>query len=296
MPWRPSSLWVRRTWARRWLGLLGLGLLIAVVGGITLAVTAGARRTASAFDRLQARQQRADDSSRARTAGPGHPRRVRRLAHPGHVGRADRSSTRGQRRRCRHLHRSSPRAERHVLRRRGGRVRAARRLMTASSPDASQAGTSRTRSSSTSRRWPRGTPGWARRFASTRWLTTRWRRSSVSELEDPSGPVIDAKVVGISRGAEDISDLPEPIFFAGPGVPRPVGPADRRGDRPSPWSTPIGTASTRSIHEAQRAARSPLGRESCGRPRRLRARASETPSTSRSPSSRSSRWPRHSPA
>jgi hypothetical protein len=49
------SLWVRRTWTRRWLGLLGLGLLIAVVGGITLAVTAGARRTASAFDRLQAR-------------------------------------------------------------------------------------------------------------------------------------------------------------------------------------------------------------------------------------------------
>ena len=48
------SLWVRRTWTRRWLGLLGLGLLIAVVGGITLAVTAGARRTASAFDRLQA--------------------------------------------------------------------------------------------------------------------------------------------------------------------------------------------------------------------------------------------------
>ena len=47
------SLWVRRTWIRRWLGLLGLGLMIAVVGGVTLAVTAGARRTASAFHRLE---------------------------------------------------------------------------------------------------------------------------------------------------------------------------------------------------------------------------------------------------
>ena len=47
------SLWVRRTWTRRWLGLLGLGLMISVVGGVTLAVTAGARRTASAFHRLE---------------------------------------------------------------------------------------------------------------------------------------------------------------------------------------------------------------------------------------------------
>ena len=47
------SLWVRREWSRRWLGLLGLGLLIAVVGGVTLAVVNGARRTSTAFDRLR---------------------------------------------------------------------------------------------------------------------------------------------------------------------------------------------------------------------------------------------------
>ncbi len=46
------SLWVRKEWSRRWLGLLGLGLLIAVVGGITLAVVNGARRTSTTFDRL----------------------------------------------------------------------------------------------------------------------------------------------------------------------------------------------------------------------------------------------------
>ena len=47
------SLWVRKEWSRRWLGLLGLGLLIAVVGGVTLAVVNGARRTSTAFDRLR---------------------------------------------------------------------------------------------------------------------------------------------------------------------------------------------------------------------------------------------------
>ena len=35
--------------------------------------------------------------------------------------------------------------------------------------------------------------------------------------EEPHGPTIDANVVGISRGVEEISDVPEPIFFAGPG-------------------------------------------------------------------------------
>ena len=34
--------------------------------------------------------------------------------------------------------------------------------------------------------------------------------------EAPRGPVIDATVVGVSRGIEDVSDIPEPIFFAGP--------------------------------------------------------------------------------
>src|SRR5262245_47699507 len=47
------SLWVRREWSRRWLSLVGLGLLIAVVGGITLAVVNGARRTSTAFERFR---------------------------------------------------------------------------------------------------------------------------------------------------------------------------------------------------------------------------------------------------
>ena len=46
-------LWVRTEWSRRWVGLLGLAVLIAVVAGTTLAVVNGARRTSSAFDRLR---------------------------------------------------------------------------------------------------------------------------------------------------------------------------------------------------------------------------------------------------
>jgi predicted lysophospholipase L1 biosynthesis ABC-type transport system permease subunit len=47
------SLWVRREWSRRWVGLVGLGLLIALVGGVTLAVVNGARRTSTAFERFR---------------------------------------------------------------------------------------------------------------------------------------------------------------------------------------------------------------------------------------------------
>jgi ABC-type lipoprotein release transport system permease subunit len=45
-------LWVRSEWRRGWAGLLALGLLIAMSGGVTLAVAAGARRADSAIDRF----------------------------------------------------------------------------------------------------------------------------------------------------------------------------------------------------------------------------------------------------
>ena len=45
-------LWVRSEWRRGWGALLALGLLIAVAGGVTLAVAAGARRADTAMDRF----------------------------------------------------------------------------------------------------------------------------------------------------------------------------------------------------------------------------------------------------
>jgi ABC-type lipoprotein release transport system permease subunit len=46
------GLWVRSEWRRGWRSLLGLCLLIALGGGVTLAALGGARRADSAFDRF----------------------------------------------------------------------------------------------------------------------------------------------------------------------------------------------------------------------------------------------------
>jgi hypothetical protein len=45
-------LWVRSEWRRRWGALLALGLLVSFAGGVTLAVAAGARRADTAIDRF----------------------------------------------------------------------------------------------------------------------------------------------------------------------------------------------------------------------------------------------------
>ncbi len=46
------GLWVRSEWRRDWRSLVGLALLIAVGGGVTLAAVGGARRADTAFDRF----------------------------------------------------------------------------------------------------------------------------------------------------------------------------------------------------------------------------------------------------
>lgn len=46
------ELWVRSEWRLGWRALCGLALLIAIGGGVTLAAVAGARRADSAFDRF----------------------------------------------------------------------------------------------------------------------------------------------------------------------------------------------------------------------------------------------------
>lgn len=47
-------LWVRSRWRTRWRALLGIVLVVAIAGGITLAAVAGARRADTAFDRFLA--------------------------------------------------------------------------------------------------------------------------------------------------------------------------------------------------------------------------------------------------
>jgi hypothetical protein len=46
-----AALWARREWRRRWRALVVLGLLAGMAGGVTLAAIAGARRTATVYDR-----------------------------------------------------------------------------------------------------------------------------------------------------------------------------------------------------------------------------------------------------
>ena len=53
-------LWVRSEWRRGWPGVLALGVLIAIAGGVTLAVAAGARRADTAMDRFIAATNQVD--------------------------------------------------------------------------------------------------------------------------------------------------------------------------------------------------------------------------------------------
>jgi hypothetical protein len=46
-------MWVRSEWRRAWGGLVALGVLIAIAGGVTMAAAAGARRADSAIARFQ---------------------------------------------------------------------------------------------------------------------------------------------------------------------------------------------------------------------------------------------------
>lgn len=55
-----ARLWARATVRARWRSLVVLGLLVGVTAGLALATVDGARRTATAFDRLDARENAPD--------------------------------------------------------------------------------------------------------------------------------------------------------------------------------------------------------------------------------------------
>jgi hypothetical protein len=210
------SLWVRSTWARRWPGLLGLGLLIAVVGGVTLAVTAGARRTASAFHRLEAATNA--PTVQVELAEADNPTEALYADMPSAATLADEIT----------------------------RVPAVAGVAVASfigatpDPDGSWFAVvaSEARGAAPTDRLLAGRPPnplepneiVVNEAAAAAWHTGVGRTLRIHTLghdqmltfaglehEDAHGPTIDATVVGISRGVEEISDVPEPVFFAGPG-------------------------------------------------------------------------------
>ena len=54
------GLWGRGELARRWKALVALGVLAGLVGGLTLAAVAGARRTSTAYERFREATGRSD--------------------------------------------------------------------------------------------------------------------------------------------------------------------------------------------------------------------------------------------
>ena len=50
-----AMVWARADLRARWPSLIALGVLVAAVGGLSVAALAGARRTHSSFDRLRER-------------------------------------------------------------------------------------------------------------------------------------------------------------------------------------------------------------------------------------------------
>ena len=263
------SLWVRRTWSRRWLGLLGLGLLIAVVGGITLAVTAGARRTASAFDRLQAR-------SNAPTIQV-------ELAQPDQAATPDGYAD---------LPTAATLAEQ--IDRVPGVNGVAVATFIGAAPEHSDtyfaAGVAASRGEAPHDRLLAGRlPGRDQpdevvinEPAVAAWHTGLGQTLRIHTLaHDQMATFVGEELGGPQRSGDRREGgghqprrrghlgPPRADLLRGSRVPPAVGPADRRGDRRRPGQR-RSAPHRRGRPEPQRAARSPLGRQSCGRPRRLR--------------------------
>jgi hypothetical protein len=217
-------LWVRTEWSRRWVGLLGLAVLIAVVAGTTLAVVNGARRTSSAFDRLrdatnafeitvEVQAPETEDGIDVSVIPPPDDLAERIAAVDGvegvtvatflAAGIGDDLGT---------LFSIVPSAERG----KGPTSRlVAGRLPADNAPDEIAINEA-------------GAEEWGLEIGSQVDLTTlapdQFGAFVQYDFEEPAGPRIPVRVTGIARDIEDISDAPEPFFLPSPGF------LDRWGD------------------------------------------------------------------
>jgi ABC-type lipoprotein release transport system permease subunit len=215
-------LWVRREWLARWRALLALGLLIAVVGGVTLAVVGGARRTATAFGRFEAATNAFRVNVELRQPSNAGEMRslIRDLPTPDQL--ADQISAvdgvDGVSVFSYVAATPDPRGDLFAFAYGAGRGAAPNgRLVRGRQPrpDAPyEVGVNRA-----------AVEAWGADVGDELELRTLApdQLETFMGLDDaaPRGPTVKVKVVGVWRDIEDISDLPEPVFVAGPGfVPR----------------------------------------------------------------------------
>ena len=208
-------LWVRREWVARWPVLIALGLLISLVGGITMAVAGGGRRAATAFDRFQ--QQTNAPELEVRFQPSDNLDETTFADQPTAAELADEVASvdgvLGTRAFTYLAATADPDGGFWSFVMEPGRGAAptdpliAGRLPRADAPDEvlineSARGIWHTDLGRTLRIYTLG-PGQMRTFFGL-------------EQSPAAGPVLDLRVVGVARDAEDISDLPEAVFVAGP--------------------------------------------------------------------------------
>ena len=211
----PVWLWVGSEWRRRIGSLVGLALLIGVAGGATLVAWAGARRTASSFDRRLEQEQGSniDILSFPPLAGPGVEVLEQIAAIPGVTGALSmdfafvRLDDNG-------LEYFAP-----ILTGEAGHDRWRPQLVRGRRPDANVA--SEVAINEEMARYLDIGVGDQRQLETIN--APILNRVRFDPNVTPHGPTIPVTIVGIYRTAEDISDRPEPALMPSAGLIRDFG-------------------------------------------------------------------------
>jgi hypothetical protein len=208
-------MWVRSEWRRGWGGVVLVGLLIALAGGVTMAAAAGARRADSAISRFESSTNEADALVELRTPDLNELRdRVARLPSPAQL--ADRLAGIPGVEGVSVLYFVAARAEPD-----GEWFNAALGAQRGEAPASLLVD---------GREFDVGDPYevMVNETAAEEWGTvgseltletldpTQLAVMAGRKSGEPAGPTIRVRVVGVVRGVEEITDVPEPILVATP--------------------------------------------------------------------------------
>jgi hypothetical protein len=206
-------MWVRSEWRRGWAGVVLVGLLIAVAGGVTMAAAAGARRADSAISRFQSLTNDADALVELRTPDVGELQ-VARLPSPAEL--ADRlagvAGVEGVSVVDFVAARPDPDGEWFNAALGAQRGQAPTSLLVAGREFDVDDPYEVMVNESAAEEW--GSVGSELTLETLD--PTQFAVMADVESEAPAGPTIRVRVVGVLRGIEEITDVPEPIVVATP--------------------------------------------------------------------------------